>query len=106
MSGIIRAMPPFVDLATFKTFVVVHNITQELFPLKVMLNIGFLTLMTRESNDLPNFIQYTTTIVININLIRDFLYLPEIKRRELEEQTEEDFSVSITNGTFKCRKSL
>ncbi|KAH7823453.1 putative Multidrug Resistance Associated Protein (MRP) [Monocercomonoides exilis] len=101
MSGMIRAMPPLVNIATFGTYIAIYNVDQFDFPVKVMPNIGFLTMMTRETNMIPTYLQGTAMVHVSQKRIRDFLILPELKKEVINEPSDAEVALTITNGTFK-----
>ncbi|KAH7828103.1 putative Multidrug Resistance Associated Protein (MRP) [Monocercomonoides exilis] len=101
LEGVVRVLPPLVNLATFGTYIGVYNLRQEEFTLKIMPTILFLTLLTRQANMIPTFLQGVAMIWISQKRIRDFLLLPELKKEPVAEPKESDIALVIENGTFK-----
>ncbi|KAH7820854.1 putative Multidrug Resistance Associated Protein (MRP) [Monocercomonoides exilis] len=101
MNAIMRVTPQLVNLATFSVYIFTNNITQDMFAVYVMANLGFLTLMTQPTTMLPMIFQGIGLINVSITRIRDFLVLPELKIEKRDKPSDPTVALMIENGTFK-----
>ncbi|KAH7821298.1 putative Multidrug Resistance Associated Protein (MRP) [Monocercomonoides exilis] len=101
MNAIMRVTPQLVNLATFSVYIFTNNITQDMFAVYVMANLGFLTLMTQPMTMLPIIFQGIGLINVSITRIRDFLILPELKIEKRDKPNDPEVALLIENGTFK-----
>ncbi|KAK2945606.1 Multidrug resistance-associated protein [Blattamonas nauphoetae] len=100
-NAIVRNLPMCVNAATLSTFVVTQKIPPTKFASEVMPNVGFLTQMTRETNQIPMYLQVMMMIRISLQRIKQFLLLPELQQEHHEEPTEQDIALQIEGGSYK-----
>ncbi|KAA6397284.1 MAG: putative ABC transporter C family member 5 [Streblomastix strix] len=96
-----RCIDPLINAATIPTYTFTKNIQQSDFPLDVMPNLSFINQMARECRFIPQYIQGILMIVVGLQRIQEFLFLPEISR-EIHEQPNDSENVAliIENGFF------
>ncbi|KAK2945813.1 putative ATP-binding cassette sub-family C member 5 [Blattamonas nauphoetae] len=101
VNGIVRSLPALVNAATITAFVYAKGITQSEFATRVMPSVGYLTMMTRETNVFPQYIQSLIMMNVSQKRIRQFLMLPEIDRIERECPVNSEVAVSVEDGEFR-----
>ncbi|KAK2954114.1 Multidrug resistance-associated protein [Blattamonas nauphoetae] len=99
-NAIVRNLPVAVNASTLSVFVVTRKIPPSKFASEVMPNVGFLTMMTREANAVPMYLQMLMMTRISLKRIKQFLLLPELQQEEYDQPVEEDIALQIENGNY------
>ncbi|KAK2950395.1 Multidrug resistance-associated protein [Blattamonas nauphoetae] len=100
-NGIVSNVPQLVNGATLSLFVFTSGITKEQFASSVIPNLGYLTLMTVEANNVPQYFQGITMVYLSSKRIKEFLLLPEMQVEERGTPSEHNVAVEISEGSFK-----
>ncbi|KAA6372909.1 MAG: hypothetical protein EZS28_031564, partial [Streblomastix strix] len=100
-----RIIPYFVNSMTIMMHVFKNGLTQEQFPLKVMPDLNFLHMMTRECRQISSYIQSTIIVLSCVKRIQTFLDLPELQRENYQSNNNNNINnniaISIIDGQFR-----
>ncbi|KAA6357380.1 MAG: hypothetical protein EZS28_047093, partial [Streblomastix strix] len=96
-----KSIVPIVYSVLIPSYVFINNVSELDFPIKVMPDLKFLNLMTKETKSISQYYMAYKSINGRLNHIHSFLMLPELKQESYESHIDdENIALQIENGSF------
>ncbi|KAH7820908.1 putative Multidrug Resistance Associated Protein (MRP) [Monocercomonoides exilis] len=101
VNALMRITSQLVNLTTFALYIYTQHITQDMFAVSVMTNLGYLIMMTQPTTMMPMIFQGVGLMNVSVKRIKDFMLLPELIIEKREKPNDPTIALQIRNGAFK-----